>query len=216
MNKLFAVDGKLYTFLSKFVDLIIVVLMWIVGCLPVVTFLTSTASMYTTIVKCIRYEQGRVLPEFWEAYRVNLRQGIGLTVLYGCVGTVIGFADYQVFFTSTNRTGAFFILAVALLGLSIVYVLNLLWITPVFSRFSNSFGNILKLNYVIAIRNILRSIPMLFVVMIAVILALAVNALIFILPSVVLLLCSFLAEPALRRYMPKLEEDNGDCRYGFY
>jgi len=38
---------------------------------------------------------------------------------------------------------------------------------------------------------------------------------VFILPSVVVLCLSFLIEPAMRRYMPKQEEDNGDWRYGF-
>ena len=215
MKDFFHVDGKFFSVMSKVVDLFLLVLFWIVGCLPIVTIITSTASLYTTVVKCIRYDRGRVLPEFWEAYRTNLRQGIALTVLYGGIGTAIGCLDYWVFAVSTNRTGAFLILAVVALGLSIVFLLNLLWIAPVFSRFSNTFGNILKLNYVIAVRNILRSIPILFLLAAAVIFVLAINELVFILPSVVVLCLSFLTEPALHRYMPKQEEDNGDWRYGF-
>lgn len=216
MKDFFHVDGKFFAVMSKIVDLFLVVIMWALGCLPVVTIITSTASMYTTVVKCIRYDRGRVLPEFWEAYKTNLRQGIGLTLLYGCVGAVIGYLDYWVFFLSTSRTGAVLILAVVMLGLSAVYLLNLLWIVPVFSRFSNTLGNILKLNYVIAVRSILRSIPMLFALVCTGVLLLAVNELVFILPAAVVLFLSFLVEPALWRYMPKQEEDNGDWRYGFH
>lgn len=216
MKGFFRVDGKFHTIMSKIVDLFLLMVLWVIGSLPVVTVITSTASMYTALVKCVRYDQGRVLPVFWEAYRVNLRQGIALTVLFGAVGVLLAGVDYWVFVVSTSRTGAFLILAVAALGLSVVYLLNLLWIVPVFSRFSNTLGNILKLNYVIAVRNILRSIPMFLVLMAGFILFLAVNELVFILPPMMALANSFLLEPAMHKYMPKLEGDNGDWRYGFH
>lgn len=50
---------------------------------------------------------------------------------------------------------------------------------------------------------------------VAVILMLASNGLIIIFPALVMLIASYLTEPALRRYMPKKEEDDGDWRYGF-
>ena len=34
-------------------------------------------------------------------------------------------------------------------------------------------------------------------------------------PALAMLAISYLAEPALHRYMPKQTEDNGDWRYGF-
>lgn len=215
MKGFFQVDGTFHTVMSKIVDLFLLTILWAIGSLPVVTVITSTASMYTALVKCVRYDQGRVLPEFWEAYRVNLRQGVALAVLFGTIGALLVWLDYWVIAICANRTGAFLILAVAALGLSLVYLGNLLWIVPVFSRFSNTFGNILKLNYVIATRSFLRSIPMLLVLVAGLILFLAVNELVFILPSVMALVNSFLSEPALHKYMPKLEGEQGDWRYGF-
>lgn len=215
MKEFFSIDGKFYTVMTKAADILFVSLLWIIGCLPVVTILTSTASMYYVVVKCIRYDCGRVWPEFWEAYRNNLRQGIGLTLLYGGIGSAIAFLDYCIFVRLRGSSSVFFILAICALMISLVYILNALWIAPVFSRFSNSFGNLLKLNYVIAMKNFLRSIPMLLLVAVAIVLILILYETVFILPSLVLLIHSFLAEPAMRRYMPKQEEDNGDWRYGF-
>lgn len=215
MKNFFRVDGKFYTVMSKVADLFFVVLLWLVGCIPVVTILTSTSTMYHVVVKCIRYDEGSVFTEFKEAYRNNLKQGVGLTLLFGGIGALIAFTDYWLFVLSTNRSGLFFVFTVGMLILSIVYILNILWIIPVFSRFSNTFGNILRLNYVIAIRNIIRSIPMLILNVISVILFLAVNELIFILPSVVILINSILSEPAMWRFMPKQKEDVLDWRYGY-
>lgn len=215
LKGLFSADGKFYAITSKIVDLVIVTLLWIVGCLPVVTLLTSTASMYHTVVKCIRYDRGSVFGEFKEAYRKNLRQGIGLTVLYGTAGALIAFADYHVFVVSVDRSDMIFVLGAVLLILSAVYLLNVLWLVPVFSRFSDTFGKIIKLNYVIAMRHLVRSVAMLLVVAAAAVLVLASNESLIILPAVVLLINSYLSETALRRYMPRQEEDNGDWRYGF-
>ena len=215
MKSFFSIDGKFYAVMTKIADLLFVALLWIVGCLPVVTVLTSTASMYYVVVKCIRYDCGRVWPEFWEAYRNNLRQGIGLTLLFGGIGAAIGFLDYYIFVLSSNRSGAFFVLLIAALILSAVYVMNALWIVPVFSRFSNTLGNLLKLNYVIAMKNLLKSIPLVLLALVGIILILAFYEMVFVLPSLILLMQSFLVEPALRQYMPKREEENEDWRYGF-
>lgn len=201
--------------MSKIVDLFLLSVFWIIGCLPVVTLLTSTASMYHTVVKCVRYDRGSVFREFMEAYKKNLKQGIGLTILYGALGALIGIVDYQVFVMSVDRTILLFAAAFGMVLLSVLWLLNVLWLVPVFSRFLNSLGNIIKLNYVVAGRHLLRSIPILAVVAVSAVLTLAVNELILILPALVMLVNSYLAEPALRKYMPAQEEDNGDWRYGF-
>lgn len=215
MHGIFSPEGKFYRVTSGILDLVIITLLWIVGCIPIVTILTSTASMYHTTVKCVRYDRGRAFTDFKEAYKKNLKQGVPLTLLFGIIGLVIGYLDYQVFFLSVSRSGGMLILSIGMLVLSIVYLLNLLWIVPVFSRFSNTFGKILQLNYVIATRHIIRSIPMILVVAAAVIFVLASNESIIFVPALVMLLNSYLSEPGLRKYMPKQEEDNGDWRYGF-
>ena len=215
MRSFFSMDGKFYTVMTQIADLLFVSILWIVGCLPIVTAITSTASMYYVIVKCIRFDCGRVWPEFWEAYRNNLRQGIALTILFGGIGAGIGYLGYRVFVLSVNRSGLLFFLAISTLVISLLYVLNAIWIVPVLSRFSKSFGNLIKLNYVIAMRNFIRSLPMILVVVVALVVILAIPEMMFIVPSLVLLMHSFFVEPALRRFMPKQEEDNGDWHYGF-
>lgn len=187
--------------------------LWLVGCLGVVTILTSTASMYQTVVKCVRYERGGVFAEFWDAYKKNLRQGVVLTLAFGAVGALLGWGDYQVFFVLQSRSAEMFTLTLGLTILSIVYLLNVIWLVPVFSRFSNSFWNIIRLNYVIAMKNLLRSIPIVLILAAMVIVFLAVNVSILLLPALAALGNSFFSEPALHRFMPPQEEE-GDWRYG--
>ena len=215
MGGIFSVEGKVFTVTSKMVDMVVITLMWILGCIPIITIFTSTSSLYHTTVKCIRYDRGKAYEEFIDAYKKNLRQGISLTILYGLIGMIIGWLDYKVFFLSQSRTSIVFILAVGMLMLTVLYLLNVLWIVPVFSRFSNTLGNILKLNYVISTRYLIRSIPMMAVIVTAVIMMQASIPLVIIFPSLAMLINSYISEPGLHKYMPKQEEDNGDWRYGF-
>lgn len=215
MGGFFSVDGKFFSVTSKIVDMAVITLMWAVGCIPVVTILTSTSSLYHTTVKCIRYDRGKVYVEFIDAYKKNLKQGIPLTILYGFIGAVIGRLDYEVFILSRSRTSMVFIFAVGMLVLTVLYLLNVLWLVPVFSRFSNTFSKILQLNYVIAGRYFVRSIPMFAVSVTAVVFMLASPPLVILFPSLVMLINSYLAEPGLHKFMPVPEEDNGDWRYGF-
>ena len=201
--------------MSKVVDIGFVSLLWLVGCLPVITIVTSTASMYQTVVKCIRYEQGRVFEVFKDAYIKNLRQGMALTAFYSLLGVLIGLGDYYIVALSKNASMLSLIFAVGLLMLSFLYILNVLWVAPVFSRFENSFGNTLKLVYVVALRNFLKSIPLILMVTGGTVVFLAWNELFIAIPGLLALGASFLIEPSLHRFMPPQEEDNGDWRYGF-
>ncbi len=57
MKGFFSVEGAFFTVTGKICDMVVITVLWAVGCIPVVTFFTSTASMYHTTVKCIVVRQ---------------------------------------------------------------------------------------------------------------------------------------------------------------
>lgn len=215
MRGFFSAEGTFFSVCSKIVDMIVITFLWLIGCIPIVTILASTASMYHTTVKCVRYDRGKASRDFIEAYKKNVKQGVGLTVLYGVIGVVIAVVDYKMVFLTQSRTSTMFMFSLGMFIVTCLYLINLLWIVPVFSRFSNTFGNIVRLNFVISFRHLIRSVFMLFIIVAGLILVLASAPLIILMPSLILLCVSYLSEPGLRKFMPKQEEDNGDWRYGF-
>lgn len=215
MRGFFSVEGKFFTVTSKIVDMVFITILWFIGCIPVVTIVTSTASMYHTTVKCIRYDRGKVFEEFKDAYKKNLKQGVQLTLLYGIIGAAAGFGDYYVFNLMSSRSTIAFILVAGMMIWTFLYLVNVLWLFPVFSRFSNTFGNILRLNYVISTRHLIRSILMILIAGAAVLLVIISFPLVILLPSLSMLVISYLSEPGLHKYMPEQKEDNGDWRYGY-
>jgi len=106
-------------------------------------------------------------------------------------------------------------LSVSLLLVTVVYIMNLVWVAPALSRFENTAGNTLKLVYVLALRNLVRGFFLLLLILAGVVIFLVWNGVSIIMPGLLSLCSSLLAEPALRKFMPVQEEDNGDWRYGF-
>ena len=79
MNKIFGPDTVFFRGMNQVGNVIAVTLMWLVGCIPIVTIGTSTTAMYYTMVKSVRHGEGYVTKEFLGAYKRNLKNGILLT-----------------------------------------------------------------------------------------------------------------------------------------
>lgn len=58
MNKIFGHDTFFFRFMNQAGNVIIASLLWLVGCLPVVTIGTSTIALYYTTVKSVRRGRG--------------------------------------------------------------------------------------------------------------------------------------------------------------
>ena len=64
MGQLFSTDGIVYRFMTTTGNIILATILWIIGCIPVVTIGTSTAALYYTVVKSVRKDVGYVHSEF--------------------------------------------------------------------------------------------------------------------------------------------------------
>lgn len=87
MNNLFRLDSPLIVLLNKVADLLLLNLLWIAGCIPVITAGASTVALY----RCIHLLQtgtgGPIFKEFWFTFRREFKQSLPLffigVVAYG-------------------------------------------------------------------------------------------------------------------------------------
>ena len=207
MRGMFDHEGPLLSFLDKVGQLVILSVLWILGCLPVVTVVPSTAALYYAVMKSVRRERESAAGEFWKSFRANLKRGVPITLLALALtalicGNIWILREAQTSLYNGVRIGNMLLLA--LLAVTAVYV------GPVLSRFDMGVKSVLKLSFVMAIRFLPRTLLILAA-------ALAVGYLQFyVLPMPVLLLlpalccygATFLIEKALRTYMP--EKKPGD------
>lgn len=207
MNDFFSHEGPVFAFLDKVGQLIILSILWILGCLPLVTIVPSTTALYYGVMKSVRRDRGRAAGEFLRSFRGNLRRGIPITLLLAvpaalmCVNLrMLGAGEPSL----NSGLGAANILLLILLAMTAVYI------CPVLSRFDMGIGNALKLSFVMAV----RFLPCTLLIIAAAVLLGYLQFFVLPMPAVLLLpalVCfgvTFLMEKALRKYMP--EKKPGD------
>lgn len=102
MAKLFATDSPVISFLSKLCDLLLLDLMWLAGCIPVITAGTSTAALYRCVRNLDRDGSVRVFSEFWGAFREEWKQATALWVVVLLAAGIFGADLYIVFFSGLD------------------------------------------------------------------------------------------------------------------
>ena len=208
MDQLFSTDGIIYRFLNKTGNIILATVLWLVGCIPIVTIGTSTAALYYTMVKSVRREVGDVHSEFWRGYKLNFKKGVAATVLLLALGTIMAVEMRLVLENGVEVSRIWYTLSGLL---TLLMILITLYLFPVMSRFEMKLGRLCMLSFVMSIRFWYITLALLAG------LAVVVFAQLYLLPIPMILLTpglwcfasSFLVEKAMKAYMPKSEE-SGD------
>ena len=71
---MFGIDSKLYEFLSKIADLIIVNLLFIICSLPIVTIGASTTALYGVTKKMASNSEGYIFRSYFKLFKENFKQ----------------------------------------------------------------------------------------------------------------------------------------------
>lgn len=209
MKELLHVDGPLVGFLDKTGQLILLNLLWLLGCLPVVTIGASNAAFYYAVVKSIRRGQGNPVKEFARSYRENLSRGIISTVAAEILGALLVLNLYILQGQDSPLRSGGSVIALALMGGIWVYI------GPVFSRFRLKLSESWSLAFVMAF----RFLPCTLLMMAGMVLLVYLQVFVLPIPTVVILpgiwccLASFPMEKILRRYMPPKEENDNTWYY---
>lgn len=208
MGQLFSTDGIIYRFLNKTGNIILATILWLAGCIPVVTIGASTAAFYYVMVKSVRKDVGYVHSEFWRGYKMNFKKGVAATVLLLALGTVLGLEMRMVLENNVEVSRIWYSLSGLLI---LLMVLVTLYLFPVMSRFDMKLSKLCTLAFVISIRY--------WYITAALIAGLAVVVLaqLYLLPLPLILLTpglwcyasSFLVERAMKPYMPKAQTPEG-------
>lgn len=141
-------ESPVIAFLNKMSDLILLNILWIFCCIPVVTAGAATAAMYYVSITSIRCGDGYVLKRFFHSFRQNFRQ---ITPLWIGILGIICFLGYDLYFWMQIGTLFAKIMLVWSAVIGILVYMCLLWIFPVFAKFSGSTKELIKNAFCFAI-----------------------------------------------------------------
>jgi uncharacterized membrane protein YesL len=207
LRTFFNPDSPVFLYGEKLFDIMAVSVLWVICCIPIITIIPATSALYYVAVKQVRKGEGALLKNFFGSFRDSLQTGILLSCIVLIYATVMVAAIWETNSAAKNSslgTASNYISFVAKALLVLLLVL-LPYLAPILSRFTMGLGAILKLCIVMSLRFFGRTILLLILVAGAAILLWFFPPLIIILPGVCALMCSFLIEPALRKYMPKYD-----------
>lgn len=161
MWTLFDIDGLLYRTLTKISQIIWLNILWLLGCLPIITIGASTIALYYVTMKMVRDEEGYVAKDFFRSFKRNFRQGIIIFFIVAGIGFVL-LQDYRYFNyldIEIGKLGAFISL--------IIYGLITVIIFPLLAKFDNSIMATLKNAIYLASQETLSAVAVLIMVCVA-------------------------------------------------
>lgn len=202
MKELFHMDGTLYTAINRFGHMVILSVLFLIGCIPIITIGTSMTALYYATVKSVRSETGYPVKEFLRAFKINLGKGSLLTVLL-MTWTAVLYMNRA--YMSTQVSGLALTMVMAYNVFFILTAGMMVYLFPVLSRFRMSIKGLLKLSFVMMVRYFYFTILVLIVFCAIVYLQIMFlpMATIFFVPGLYCYCLSFLIESVMKRYMPK-------------
>lgn len=211
MSKLFSLDSPVTNFLNNLTDMIILNIIYIVCCIPIVTIGAATTALYTVTLKMARKEYPAVVSAYFSAFRKNLKTSTICWVPM-LITAIILFLDFRLITIIPETFQA--VLNIALITITIFYLMILLYLFPYIARFDNNVKNTFKNALLFSITNLPMTILMLVVNIALIIISLltyqtltiALTAAIFIAFSALAYLQSILFTKIFKKYEPKETE----------
>lgn len=151
MNKLFDIDGPVMHLMTKITYCLFLNILWFLCCLPIVTAGASTTALFYVTLKIAKNEEGRITTAFFHSFRKNFKQATVIWLILLIVGIVLGIDGYVFYHMRfhnvfwTIGTAVFFIALAA-------YLIILMYIFPLLSRFENTTRSMFKNALMIGMR----------------------------------------------------------------
>ena len=213
MKNFFSMNSTFSRFMNLLGDLITISFLWFVCSIPLITLGAASAAAYYTAAKCIRHKNGTVFASFFHSFRINLRQSVGMTILYALLMAAL-LLDCSFFYGKAS--------ALSLLGLYFFYFLILaalgcfVYVCAWLSRFQMKTLHLFRMSFVLVFRHLKTSVLLLILLLVCAMGVWLMPWSVLILPGAAALTQTFLLEPLLKKYAPVPEEGSEEANKWYY
>lgn len=205
MSNFFNMDNPFFTTLSKICDILFISVVYVLLCIPIITFGPASTALYYSTVKVIRKERGYLYREFFKSFRMNFKRGAITGVIFVILFVVLIYDllyAWQMVGVDYNKGSIF-------LGIFIAFSLLVLsfsiYAFPILSRFEMTVKQLIKASIFMSMRYFHFTILMDAIMVASIVAFLFMPMLLFILPGAATFLISLMMERIFKKYMPKPE-----------
>lgn len=136
-------ESAIFGIFIKLFDVFLLGILFLLGCIPVVTLVPSASALFYCVGRELRDETAHPYRDFWGKYREELGKGIVLSVLAELILVILMFNRY---YMSVGEGSYARMLEIVYLAMFVMAVSYLAVLIPVFSRFRMPLRNLLRLN----------------------------------------------------------------------
>lgn len=151
MGNLFRPDSPLMRFMMLITNLIALNVLWLIGCLGVVTAGASTVAMHSVLISCIKGKDDAVLKPFLKAFKDNFRIATPLWLLNLLIGAVM--AAELIYLSVDGQLWLKIIFGVLLF----VYAAATAYLYPLLARYQTTGRAALFNSFALSMRHLLSS-----------------------------------------------------------
>lgn len=150
-------DSRIYRFLSRIWNLIVVNLLTLLTCLPIFTIGASLCAMHYVLIRMHRNEEGKISRNFFDAFRTNFRKGTLYWFLFG-LSFLFLWGDYRLTVSYPDIFPS--VLRYVIPAIAIFLFMIMEYLFPLQARFENTVAETLRNAFILSFSKILRTIPM--------------------------------------------------------
>lgn len=216
MSSFFNMDNGFFAVLGKICDVVFLSLIWMVFCIPIITFGPANTALYYATVKVIRRERGYLFREFYKSFKLNFKRGAIIGVMI-TICFVILFLDIYASWAGIGDNKS---LSSIMFGIYMAMTFFLLTVTiyifPILSRFDMTVRQLIKAACFMALRHLPFTLLMFIITAAAILGIYIIPITIFVLPAVAALINSLLIERIFKKYMPQSENEEENKKDEWY
>ncbi|GAA0337320.1 YesL family protein [Oceanobacillus oncorhynchi subsp. oncorhynchi] len=146
MASILGLDGPVYRFLMRGVELALLNILFILCSVPLLTIGAAISALYTVTLKMVRGEEGSIVYGFWKAFKSNFKQSTIVWVILFIIGGTLTL-NYILLPLYTGHLSV--IILMGLILFSVVGAVYFVFLFPYMARYTctikEAFGNVLKL-----------------------------------------------------------------------
>lgn len=200
-------DSPIFQKITRLADFFLASLLWLLSSIPVITVIPATIAMYYSTVKIVRYRANEsTVQNFFHSFKMNLKQGIWLSVLYILAAVVL-----YTFVDVAKAVGMGTLYSKVYMVLTAVYTIALagisLCLIPIVSRFEIGTLSAIKLSLRFIAGNFKPLIPYIIALAGVVFFCYAVPPLILVVPAGFCYSLSNYTEPLMNAYMEEQADE---------
>lgn len=203
MSSLFDLDAPIWVFMGEVADIIILGLLWWIGCLGIITMGASTTALYYVLGKKARKETTYVAKDFFKSFGQNFRQSIPLSIL-----TIIGWISFVlycsfiiegIYFPNQSGSLKWTIPVTILFAFELFNLTAYLW--ALLSRFEMQSGSMLRAALIMTHKHLITTLINLGIIALVAFCVMKFPFAIVVAPSVIVWGQSFMIQKIFNRYI---------------